>query len=64
MKAFKLAKYLLDNPTADVKVGVISMQFSKYHGKTQYHVKFIWTDFDIYYSTTRRHFQITTKEQE
>ena len=64
MKAFELAKRLLDNPTADVRVGVTSMRLSRYHGKLQYPVKFIWTDFDIGYSTTRRHFQIVVKEQD
>jgi len=64
MKALDLAKRLLESPTADVRVGVTTMALSKYHGKTQNPVKFIWTDFDIHWSTTRRHFQITTKEQD
>ncbi|KKL72820.1 hypothetical protein LCGC14_2081160, partial [marine sediment metagenome] len=46
MKAFELARCLLDNPTADVRVGVHTMRLEKYHGKTQYPVKFIWTDFN------------------
>ena len=62
MKAFELARRLLDNPTADVRVGVMTMARSKYHGKIKNPAKFIWTDFNIYYSTTRQHFQITVKE--
>ena len=63
MKAIDLARRLLESPTADVKVGVSSMSIKKYHDKTCYPIKFIWTDFTIHWSTTRRQYEITTKEQ-
>ena len=64
MNALDLAKRLLESPTADVKVGTISMSIEKYHGKTCYPVKFTWCDFEIHWSTTRRQYEIMTKEKE